>query len=69
MDPNIDFVAHLPQGLRRKVDAVPSGLRQDLISVLDDLIRVRQPGVLLTSAPHRSSPSVPRSAYAARYFF
>ena len=50
MDPNIDFVAHLLQDLRRNVDAVPSGLRQDLISVLDDLILVRQLVVLLTSA-------------------
>ncbi len=50
MDPNVDFVAHLLQGLRLNVDAVPSGLRQDFISVLDDLIHVCQPGVHLTSA-------------------
>ena len=50
MDPNIDFVAHLLQDLRRNVDAVPSRLRQDLIRVLDDLILVRQLVVLLTSA-------------------
>ncbi len=50
MDPNVEFVAHLLQDLRRNVDAVPSGLHQDFISVLDDLIRVCQPGVHLASA-------------------
>jgi hypothetical protein len=34
MDPNIDFVVHLLQGLRRKVDAIPSGLRQDFLAYL-----------------------------------
>jgi hypothetical protein len=50
MDPNVDIVAHLLQGLCHNVDAVPSWLRQEFISILDDLIRVCQPGVHLTSA-------------------
>ncbi len=41
---------HLLQGLRRNVDSIPAAIRVDFTSVVDDLIRVAQPGVRLTSA-------------------
>ena len=50
LDLNPDFVMHLLQGLRRNVDSVPAAIRVDFTSVVDDLIRVAQPGVRLTSA-------------------
>jgi hypothetical protein len=69
---NPDFVARLLQGLRRNVDSVPAEnprmpeIRQDFISVLEDLIRIAQPGVPISAATITIAlgvePALPRPA-------